>query len=291
MSRSATDAVTQPGMLDGYAPRPGGFDEMLGPDGQVRPHWRRLMAGLADMGPDLLAERWRSAERQIVENAAIYNAFAEGEARDRPWQLDPVPLVLSAEEWRHIAGGLQQRARLINAILNDLYGAQRILHEGLVPSALLFANPHFLRPCHGTRLPSDVWLHLLACDLGRGSDGRWRVLSDRTQTPTGAGFALENRIIVSRGLPELFRGEHVHRLADDHAHARLPAEACGVDPAVVDTNIVVVPRADAADFVSAAREAGVAVATVGPRTVRLVTHLDISREDAQQAAAVLARLV
>ena len=213
MSRSATDAVTQPGMLDGYAPRPGGFDEMLGPDGQVRPHWRRLMAGLADMGPDLLAERWRSAERQIVENAAIYNAFAEGEARDRPWQLDPVPLVLSAEEWRHIAGGLQQRARLINAILNDLYGAQRILHEGLVPSALLFANPHFLRPCHGTRLPSDVWLHLLACDLGRGSDGRWRVLSDRTQTPTGAGFALENRIIVSRGLPELFRGEHVHRLA------------------------------------------------------------------------------
>ena len=96
-------------------------------------------------------------------------------------------------------------------------------------------------------------------------------------------------ILAAAGLYAL--EHHVERLADDHAHARLLAEACGVDPAVVDTNIVVVPRADAADFVSAAREAGVAVATVGPRTVRLVTHLDISREDAEQAAAVLARLV
>ncbi|MDP2772899.1 MAG: threonine aldolase family protein [Nocardioides sp.] len=95
-------------------------------------------------------------------------------------------------------------------------------------------------------------------------------------------------ILAAAGLHAL--DHHVERLADDHAHARLLAEACGVDPAGVDTNIVVVPRSDAADFVARAAEEGVRVATVGPTTVRLVTHLDITREDAERAAKVLARL-
>ena len=95
-------------------------------------------------------------------------------------------------------------------------------------------------------------------------------------------------ILAAAGLHAL--EHHVERLADDHAHAGLLAEACGVDPATVDSNIVVVPRPDAADFVSAARDAGVLVAAVGPAVVRLVTHLDVSREDAEQAAAVLAKL-
>jgi threonine aldolase len=95
-------------------------------------------------------------------------------------------------------------------------------------------------------------------------------------------------ILAAAGLYAL--DHHVERLAEDHAHARLLAEACGVDPGTVDTNIVVVPRADAREFVAAAREAGVLVATVGPTAVRLVTHLDVTRDDAEKAAAVLARL-
>jgi threonine aldolase len=95
-------------------------------------------------------------------------------------------------------------------------------------------------------------------------------------------------ILAAAGLYAL--DHHVERLAEDHVHARLLAEACGVDPEGVDTNIVVVPRTDAGEFVAAARDAGVLVATVGPTTVRLVTHLDITRDDAEKAAAVLARL-
>lgn len=102
------------------------------------------------------------------------------------------------------------------------------------------------------------------------------------------GGMRQTGILAAAGLHAL--DHHVERLADDHAHAKLLAEACGLDPATVDTNIVVVPRTDAGDFVAAAAEAGVRISAVGPRAVRLVTHLDVSREDAEQAAAILAKI-
>lgn len=200
-------------LLDGYAPIPGCYDELRDHDGTVRPHWQPFVAGLAAMSLDEIDRRWRMAERLLHENGLAYTGHSESDAADRPWALDFVPVVIDQTEWRALERGLIQRARLLNAILADLYGPQRLLREGDLPSSLLFANPHFLRPAHGIRPKSGVFLHLYAADLGRGPDGRWRVLADRAQAPTGAGYALENRVVLSRCLPELFRNCRVTRLA------------------------------------------------------------------------------
>jgi uncharacterized circularly permuted ATP-grasp superfamily protein/uncharacterized alpha-E superfamily protein len=131
----------------------------------------------------------------------------------RPWQLDPVPLLIPPGEAAHLQAGLVQRGRLLERVLFDLYGPQRLLRDGLVPPELVYPNPGFLRPCHGVRVPGGRYLHLYAANLGRGADGRWRVIGDRTQAPSGAGYALENRIVMTRTLPEAFRDCNVHRLA------------------------------------------------------------------------------
>lgn len=198
------------GPLRAYQPLRGLHDEMIGSDRQVRSHWRRFIDTIESLPPRELSRRWRLAERLLHENGLTYTLDPGGE---RPWELDFVPFVLSSEEWREIEAGLVQRARLLNAILADLYGAQTLLREGRLPAALVFGNPHFLRPCHNITPKDGTFLNFYAADLGRGADGRWRVLGDRTQAPSGVGYALENRIVLSRCLPELFRSCHVHRLA------------------------------------------------------------------------------
>src|SRR5213078_1530489 len=132
---------------------------------------------------------------------------------ERPWKIDPVPFVLDAEEWKALEAALIQRATLINRILADCYGAQELIRSGWLPPALVFAQPDFLRPCHGIRAPLDTFLHFYAADLVRSPEGRWWVSSDRTQIPTGAGYALANRLVTSRSLPEPFREQKVQRLA------------------------------------------------------------------------------
>ena len=130
-----------------------------------------------------------------------------------PWNLDAIPLVIPPSEWSQLEAGLIQRARLLNLILADLYGPQQLLHGGLIPPALVFANPGFWRPCHGVRVAGNTYLHLLAVDLARGPDGDWWVISDRTQAPSGAGYSLENRIVMAETFPDLFREFQVKRLA------------------------------------------------------------------------------
>ncbi len=192
---------------------PGTYDEMLEPALGLRPHWQRFVLGLRGMSEDDLNRCLRKAERMLRESGFAHSLASSTEASGRPWDLDFVPLVIPSEEWLHLEAGLVQRATLLNAILADLYGPQRLLREGHLPAALIFANPHFLRSCHGIEPRDGVYLHAYAADLGRGPDGRWWVLADRTQAPAGAGYALENRLIMSRCLPELFRQSHVHRLA------------------------------------------------------------------------------
>jgi uncharacterized circularly permuted ATP-grasp superfamily protein/uncharacterized alpha-E superfamily protein len=132
---------------------------------------------------------------------------------DRPWELDMMPLLIPPDDWRRIEAGLMQRSRLFNLILADLYGPQRLLLEGRLPPALVFGNPNFLRPCHGLPVSGQIYLHLHAADMTRSSDGQWWVISDRTQTPSGAGYALENRIVLSRTFPEEYRNCQTQRLA------------------------------------------------------------------------------
>jgi len=189
------------------------YDELLDEQGSVRSHWKPLIERVA-LGDGTGAGR-RSLEltrRLIIENGVTYNVYADPQGADRPWGLDPLPLVLTASEWHEIETGVAQRAQLLNALLADLYGAQRLLAEGTVPPELAFGHPNFLWPCHGVTPQGGDWLHIYAADLARAPDGRWWVLADRTQAPSGAGYALENREIVEQVLPDSIRDLGVRRV-------------------------------------------------------------------------------
>ncbi len=200
-------------LLAQYEPGRDAFDELVAKDGKVRPHFTPLLRDLDALGPAELKRRAETARRLVHEQGITYNVYGDARGMERPWQIDPVPFVIAQDEWRSLAAGLIQRATLINRILADCHGSQELIRSGWLPPALIFAQPDFLRPCHGIRPPHDVFLHFYGADLARSPDGRWWVISDRTQIPTGAGYALANRLVTSRVLPEPFRDENVQRLA------------------------------------------------------------------------------
>jgi uncharacterized circularly permuted ATP-grasp superfamily protein/uncharacterized alpha-E superfamily protein len=171
------------------------------------------MDSLHELDTEELRHRFARAQRLIRENGITYNIYGDPEGENRPWRTDIVPLIISEQEWQTIEAGIIQRAELLSRLLEDLYGPQTLIHEGRFPASLLFGNPAFLRPMVGVKVPSTSYLHMLAVDLARSPDGQWWVLADRTQAPSGSGYALENRTIVSDILPELFRNSNVERLA------------------------------------------------------------------------------
>jgi uncharacterized circularly permuted ATP-grasp superfamily protein/uncharacterized alpha-E superfamily protein len=189
------------------------YDELSADGVTPRPHWAHLMNSLRAIGPEDLKRRCERAERSIRENGITYNIYSDPLGVNRPWKIDIVPLLLAADEWRYIEAGIIQRAQLLNLLLKDLYGPQHLVMQGHFPAALLYANPAFLRPLVGVPVPAQSYLHMLAVDLARSRDGQWWVLADRTQAPSGSGYALENRTIVSDVLPDLFRASNVLRLA------------------------------------------------------------------------------
>lgn len=196
-------------------PIPGaaGFDELRDSSGTLRPHWLSFTRDLPSVSSPNFSLRWRDAQQLIRENGVTYNVFDDHQASLRPWQLDPLPVVIPQQEAEQLAKALAQRARLFEAILADIYSDQRLLAEGLLPPEFVFANPGYLRPLHGITPPNKRYLHLYAANLGRDDQGCWHLLRDRTQAPTGAGYALENRIVISRLLPEAFKNCQVQRLA------------------------------------------------------------------------------
>lgn len=189
------------------------YDELSTDGISPRAHWEHLMESLRTIGPEELGRRWSRAERRIRENGITYNIYSDPQGANRPWKIDIVPLLIPAEEWRFIEAGITQRARLLSLMLEDFYGPQELLAQGHFPAALLYANPAFLRPMVGVRVPAHSYLHITAVDLARSPDGQWWVLADRTQAPSGSGYALENRTIVSDVLPDVFRTSNVLRLA------------------------------------------------------------------------------
>ncbi|NBV87324.1 MAG: molybdopterin oxidoreductase, partial [Verrucomicrobia bacterium] len=202
-----------PGPQSESQPLPPAYRELFEVDGTQRPHWAALMGELEALGGGERARRLESARRIVREQGITYNVYGDPQGMERPWELDPLPFLLAPGEWAEIERGLVQRATLINAILSDCYGPQRLIRSGALPPALQFAQGDFLRPAHGIQPPSGVFLNLYAADLARAPDGRWWVLSDRTQIPTGVGYALANRLVTARVLPEVFRESRVQRLA------------------------------------------------------------------------------
>jgi len=214
MPDSLSVATPAPSRLnDEYLPLPDRFDEMRAADGTLRPHWQYLLDALRALGSEGIDARWREARRMIRDHGVTYNIYGDPRGMSRPWELDPLPLLLRGEEWTELERGLIQRAELLDQILRDLYGPRTLIDKGLLPATLTDGYSGYLLPCHGIEMAGQRPLTLYAADLTRDAAGHWQVIGDRTQSPSGAGYALENRVVLSRVLPSLYRDSHVHRLA------------------------------------------------------------------------------
>jgi uncharacterized circularly permuted ATP-grasp superfamily protein/uncharacterized alpha-E superfamily protein len=200
---------------------PGHFDELRG---RVRaagaadapalaPHWQAFLDELGPQGLASLDARLAHLQRQIRDNGVSYNVYADADGPQRPWALDLLPMIIPPADWVQIEAGVRQRAQLLDAVMADVYGPQTLTRQALLPEALVRGHPGYLRPMHGARPADGVHLHIAAFDLARGPDGRWWVVSQRTQAPSGLGYLLENRITVSRQFPEAFESMQVRRLA------------------------------------------------------------------------------
>ncbi len=200
-------------LLAGYQPQPGAYDELLDARGQLRPQYRHLMGELEALGTPQLARRWGQARQSLLDNGVTYNVYGDPRGADRPWTLDPIPLLIEASEFSQLADAVTQRASLMDAVLQDLYGPQRLLRSRRLPPELVYADAAMLRPCHGLPRPGGRMLVHYAVDLARSPDGKWWVIRDRAQAPSGAGYALENRLVLGRALANIYRHTHVHRLA------------------------------------------------------------------------------
>jgi len=182
------------------------YDESLGKDGRLRPHWETFFQSFGNLGPEEMKNRQYDMLRLLKENGVTYNIYGDPAGTHRPWLLDPIPLLISREEWHTIESGLIQRATLLDLILKDIYGQRRLIRNGLLPMELVYHHAGFLRQCAGIPLPGKHNLVMYAADIARSPDGKVWVVNDRTQAPSGSGYALENRMAMARILPELFNG-------------------------------------------------------------------------------------
>jgi uncharacterized circularly permuted ATP-grasp superfamily protein/uncharacterized alpha-E superfamily protein len=214
------------GWVGDYRPLPGIPDEYIGPDGAPRSHWTQLLGLLGELSPEEIAQRFGAADRHIREAGISYRIY--GEAGERSWPISHLPLLISEREWRDIAAGVEQRVTLLEKVLADFYGEGGLVSEGALPASAITGSAEFLRPLHGMTPPGGRYLHLYAADLGRGPDGRWWVLGDRAQAPSGAGYALENRLVLSRAFPSLYQEMNVERLAPFFAGFRAGLTAASV---------------------------------------------------------------
>jgi uncharacterized circularly permuted ATP-grasp superfamily protein/uncharacterized alpha-E superfamily protein len=200
-------------LLSGYRPLAGIFDEMMDEDRQVRAHWRPFLSMLASLGGEEINRRFAVADRYLQDSGVFYRVYGDPAGAERPWPLSHLPLIINPAEWAELKRGVVQRAELLELVLKDAYGPATIVRDGLIPAVLIAGNPEFLRPLVGVTPTGGAHLRFYAVDVGRGADGRWWVLGDRTQAPSGAGFVLESRLALQRAIPEVYRAIRVERLA------------------------------------------------------------------------------
>ncbi|WP_145108423.1 circularly permuted type 2 ATP-grasp protein [Cereibacter sediminicola] len=213
MERRSRPAPGLPGLTAGYRPGPGVPDEMMDAEGGIRPVWRGFMRHLAGLTPEELARRCARGDQYLRDAGVFFRQYSARGSDERAWPLSHIPVLIDEGEWQRLAEGLVQRADLLEALMADLYGPNRLVAEGVLPPALVAGNPEWLRPMVGIAPRGGHHLHFLAFEVGRGPDGDWWVLGDRAQAPSGAGFALENRVATSRVFSDFYAEAHVHRLA------------------------------------------------------------------------------
>ena len=195
-----------------YVPRSGYWDEAVLPSGSPRRHWRQLAVAARTVSFRQFDDYWRSGVQLLREGSVSHHNATDPGRHERPLPLDPIPFIIAEREWAQIEKAVVQRAALLNTMLSDLYGKQRLMFDYYLPPALVFGNPHFLRPCHGIALLSGAHLHTYAADLARSPDGQWWFIADRCQAPAGMGYVLENRLASARALPSIFNRCPVRQL-------------------------------------------------------------------------------
>ncbi|GLQ77009.1 hypothetical protein GCM10007881_05250 [Mesorhizobium huakuii] len=200
-------------LLEHYQPIDGVVDEMVDAAGNPRPVWKHFIEALDDLGAEKLGQRFARADQYLRDAGVYYRVYDKAGANEREWPLAHVPLLIEDAEWAAISAGLVQRAELFEETIADIYGRNRLIEKGILPAGLIAASPEYLRPVVGTTPAGGHYLHFCAFELGRGPNGQWWVLGDRTQAPSGAGFALENRVATTRALSDIYGEMHVHRLA------------------------------------------------------------------------------
>ena len=224
-------------MFDRVSFPPNAFCEPFVSPGTPRGHWQPLLAALDAAGTQTLNRRQDRVTGMRYEDGATFNPFDDPNERIAPWALDIIPIVIPAKEWAILETGLIQRAFLLERILADIYGPRNLVTNGRIPAELIFANPNFLRSCHGIEPVGNRFLTFYAADVYRGEDGRFRVLRDYGSNPTGLGYALENRIVISRVFKELYHQTQIHRLAPFfqafHRSMIGRASLLGEDPGIV----------------------------------------------------------
>ncbi len=223
--------------------RAGHWDELRGrvsdgqPGARLAPYWERFFDLLGADGFDGLERRQRTLQQQILDDGVTYNVHDDTGQASRSWALDLFPLIVDGQSWSRIASGVAQRAALLNAVLEDVYcGSHRVLRDGLLPAQLVQGHPGYLRPLLGHRPAGNVWLNIAAFDLARGPDGDWRVVNQRVQAPSGLGYLLENRLLISRLFPQAFAALRVQRLAASYRQLMDTVQA--LSPGGADARIV-----------------------------------------------------
>ena len=189
------------------------YDELFDNNGQLRSHWETFFQSFDQMGHEEIESRSHDISRLLKENGVTYNIHGEPAGLNRPWKLDPIPFIISKSEWQTIKSGLKQRAELFDLILKDIYGPRKLMKNGLLPMDLIYNHAGFLRECAGIQTPGKHSLILYSADMARSPDGNIWVVNDRTQAPSGSGYALENRMAMARILPEFFNGLNVGQLS------------------------------------------------------------------------------
>lgn len=241
-----------------YRPEPPFYDEVFAPGGVPREFSSALAHELARLGPEQLAAAGRRRDAIFMQQGITFDATdADGPVKDRPFPLDLVPRIIPGEEWTHIKRGLAQRIRALNHFVDDVYHGREIVREGIVPWKLVVSRSHFARAVHGIRPPGGVYCHVAGCDLVRDADGSWKVLEDNVRTPSGISYVLENRVAMTRLLPQLFQHYRV-RPIDQYPQLLLAALRA------------VAPSAD--------REATVVVWTPGPMNSAYFEHAFLARQ-------------
>lgn len=206
-------ARSGPDILADYAPRPGVADEMMTPEGHIRPVWRRLIDHLAGHTPEALAARFARGDQYLHDAGVLYRQYGDTGSTERDWPLSHVPVLLDGAEWAVLEEGLKERSELLEQVMADLYGPGQLVADGLLPPNLVAENPEWLRPLVGHRPAGGHYLRFLAFELGRSPDGTWMVMGDRVQAPAGAGFALENRVAMTKVFTDHYATANVERLA------------------------------------------------------------------------------